>query len=150
MSSEKERVAIGAKLMDRLLPGWHRVVDLDKLDMSSGAMCLLGQTFGVHAERCLAKEMYPEEWAESWKASYFGRAYENSENRRIGYQIAQGLDKRLGGSMLERLVTKLGLRTKKSLQILEQVCDGHDNKCEWAAEVADRLAKDSEQHAEAF
>ena len=131
-NTESERVAAGARLMDKILPGWHKQVNLDKLNMRSGAMCLLGQTFGVHTEKCLAREMYPEEWLAAREESGVSSSY--------GYSIAT--------DMLYPVVCKLGLTSdidNSELRALRSVCTGaRDTKCEWAAEVADRLAKDEE------
>jgi hypothetical protein len=55
------RVARGAALLDEKLPGWVERIDLDKLKLSSGCNCILGQTwdgptsadsspFGAHAD----------------------------------------------------------------------------------------------------
>jgi hypothetical protein len=55
------RVARGAALLDEKLPGWVERIDLDKLKLSSGCNCVLGQTwdgstdtgysaFGAHAD----------------------------------------------------------------------------------------------------
>ena len=138
MKTEEERVAAGARLMDRILPGWHKVVNLDKLFMNNGSLCLLGQTFGVHAERSLAKEMYPEEWEESCKKTDYPR------NTNAGFFIASG--RHNAGGMVPRILFKLRIKTEmlKEYKALECACKGHDNKCQWADEIASRLAKDED------
>lgn len=40
-----QRVARGAALLDRALPGWAQLIDLGKLDLSDTTMCVLGQLF---------------------------------------------------------------------------------------------------------
>lgn len=159
--SEAVRVARGAKLMDKILPGWYKRVDLKKLNMASASMCLLGQTFGVHNEASLAREMYPEEFEE---------ATSDRDNKSHGYSIATDYTRRGIGvytNMLTEIGEKLGLlppveplnsvlltNTNKVIQTmmnpdfatLTQVCRGHDNRCEWSAEVAARLAADEVTH----
>jgi hypothetical protein len=41
----EERVAKGAALMDEKVPGWAEKVDKSRLNISSCADCILGQTF---------------------------------------------------------------------------------------------------------
>lgn len=147
--NEKQLVAKGAAFMDKILPGWHRRVKLDRLNMSNGMMCLLGQTFGVHAEGSLAKEMYPEEF----KASIHelvearGEMWGSRQYSKYGYVIAsvrlrQDNPQKKGG-MISKIMHKLGLASAtQDLDTLEKVCWGHDNRCEWSEEIAKRLAKD--------
>ena len=143
METEREKVAKGARLMDKILPGWHNQVDLDKLDMSSGSMCLLGQTFGVHKEQCLAKEMYPEEYARAVAATSAGGTDFGGTHKAFGYRIAgDGRYAKLlpWGGMVGTLATKLGVGTADELDALHHVCKGHNIKCEWAEEIAARRA----------
>lgn len=42
----KARVARGAELLDREVPGWADKISLDELAMCSCAHCILGQLFG--------------------------------------------------------------------------------------------------------
>lgn len=42
----KFRVRKGAKLLDEKKPGWADEINPDRLDLSSGLMCIVGQTFG--------------------------------------------------------------------------------------------------------
>lgn len=39
----KDRVARGAALLDKSMPGWHRNIDLDALELSSCTDCVCGQ-----------------------------------------------------------------------------------------------------------
>lgn len=41
----EERVSRGAALLDRKVPGWENRIDLDRLDISSTANCILGQLY---------------------------------------------------------------------------------------------------------
>lgn len=41
----KERVRLGALLLDRLRPNWFREIDLRTLNLSNGEFCMLGQLF---------------------------------------------------------------------------------------------------------
>lgn len=43
MSTITERVAAGAAFLDEHDPEWWREIDLDALDLGSGARCVLGQ-----------------------------------------------------------------------------------------------------------
>ena len=141
--SEREKVAKGARLMDRILPGWHNQVDLDKLDMSSGSMCLLGQTFGIHHERCLAQEMYPEEYKEALDKTCAEGSDFRDKFKGFGYRIAgDGRYARLlpWGGMVNTLAEKLGVGDADELDALHHVCKGHNTKCEWAEEIAARRA----------
>lgn len=146
--SNREEVAKGARLMDRILPGWYRGVDLDRLNMSDGTMCLLGQTFGVHAERSLAREMYPKEFTAALLNVKADFATDSPRYKSFGFNIASS-NRPLHGGMIDMILKKLGLDRDTEVyneqQALRRVCSGHLNtKCEWAAEVAERLAKDEE------
>lgn len=44
----EERVARGAARLDEVRPGWHRNVNVQTLDISSGRNCALGQVFGSY------------------------------------------------------------------------------------------------------
>lgn len=131
----EERVAVakGAKLLDQLLPGWHKQVKLSKLDMENGSLCMMGQLFGRSVEGKLAREMYPEEMREA-----------NGWN---GYNKALGVPAWAGGDLIHTLMEKLGLASKAKpedqYEALDHACSGrHDNKCLWADEVAKRVAKE--------
>lgn len=54
---EHARAKVGAKLLDLLKPGWHKLIKIDKLQLSSCSTCVLGQLFGDYsagAERLFA------------------------------------------------------------------------------------------------
>lgn len=40
-----ERVAAGAAWLDEHQPGWDHLIDLGRLDMSDGCLCVLGQVY---------------------------------------------------------------------------------------------------------
>jgi len=44
--SVERRVEAGARLLDRMMPSWEELIDLDKLHINSGTDCILGQLFG--------------------------------------------------------------------------------------------------------
>lgn len=131
MGRYKKQVERAAKLMDRELPGWHRMVDLEKLQMIDGAMCLLGQTFGVHMEKCLAKEMFPKEWEKARRAAFIPEGL-----AKHGYQI---------GRQLLRKRKEEGRVDAEDLTALEIVCSGIDTRCAWIAEITERRLKDEEE-----
>lgn len=57
-SEESKAVSRGARLLDKVKPGWFKKVHPEELDMSNPEMCILGQTFkryGSAVER-IAKE----------------------------------------------------------------------------------------------
>lgn len=146
--NEAKLVAKGAKLLDKILPGWHRQVDLDKLNMQSGTMCMMGQLFGNGVEGALAKEMYPEELKARKKE--LGGRWGMPQKQVNGYHL--GLNDLGGPSVVEQLIKKNGLTRKferteadAEFEALRHVCNGgHDTKCLWADEVASRVAADGE------
>lgn len=46
MSSATKRAAAGAAYLDRVLPKWHRKIDVHTLDINSTSKCVLGQLTG--------------------------------------------------------------------------------------------------------
>ena len=51
MSNEQKAVRRGARMLDKIEPGWFNRIDLDTFDLSSSCLCVLGQMFEpeVHA-----------------------------------------------------------------------------------------------------
>ena len=45
----EEQVARGAALLDERKPGWHRQINLERLDMANPCLCVLGQVFAEAA-----------------------------------------------------------------------------------------------------
>lgn len=41
-----ERIRLGMKYLDRVLPGWEWKIDTELLDLNSGTSCILGQAYG--------------------------------------------------------------------------------------------------------
>lgn len=118
----------GALLLDKMIPGWHRRVNLERLTMSSLSLCMLGQLFGQQAETAIAKEMFPEEW----------QATADSVQGRSGYSI--------GLRMIRQWVTGKGKQEREEHDFLDRACSGYDTKCYWAEEVAERIAAEEETH----
>ena len=108
-----------ARVLDKVIPGWHRRVDLEKLNMNECTMCMLGQTFGEDAETAIAKELYPEEWAEVKEQTFLTDGY------RIGINF----------------LSKRNVYTKS----LSAACSGTIDACVWAEAVAERRARDEQQ-----
>lgn len=128
---ERKATAKGARLLDKILPGWYKQINLGKLQMDNGSLCMLGQLFGRGVEGRLAKEMYPEELLAPHAAVF------------DGYFIAEAYN---GTGILKTILCKLGLtgnKEKNELLALRHVCRGHNTKCLWAEEIASRLAKDA-------
>ena len=127
---EVAAVKKGARLLDKILPGWHRQINLDHLQMDSGVHCMMGQLFGAGVEAQLAREMYPEEMSKLRSADGFRNA--------LCQHYWQD------GNHVEDLITRLmrKLRLKAGYAELDRVCAGHDNRCVWSAEVAERIAAD--------
>lgn len=46
-ASDRERVALGGRVLTRLWPEWRREIDLDLLDMDDPRCCILGQLWGT-------------------------------------------------------------------------------------------------------
>ena len=129
----KEKVARAAKLMDKLVPGWYKAIQLELLNMEHGAMCVMGQVFGVNVEKTVIKEAYPGEYAEALSKA-------PSKN---GWSVGRnGV-----GSLVERMMNKRGMLSREDrvdYWAMELVCDGSDTRCEWIEEIATRLAQDEE------
>lgn len=45
----EKNVAVGSAWLDTIKPGWHRTIDLVRLDVSGWDDCVLGQTIGGFA-----------------------------------------------------------------------------------------------------
>lgn len=117
----------GARLLDKILPGWHKQITLEKLNMMDGDLCMMGQLFGDDVEAKLAWEMYPEEMSRSslsmHDSGYFRAFQRNLVRNLMDKKHVRNLERNLGN--------------------LRYVCNGHDTKCLWAKEIATRLDKDN-------
>ena len=137
-AQEQASVARGAKLLDKILPGWFKHVKLDKLEMHNDSLCMMGQLFGTGVESKLARKMYPEEMSTSsyWLAT-------------VGYRVALIDDpSSQRKALIPRLLAKLGINMGNELRSLHHACAGHDNRCIWAEEVAKRRAQDEQSKAD--
>ena len=139
----QERAAVrkGAALLDKILPGWHNEVELDRLEMANGSMCMMGQLFGTAIETDLAKKMYPGELEEAATKYEYDGEYD-------GFDVA-GTWRAIDTSLIGRLMAKIGLNTKSKASLakfkaLQHVCSGHDNSCLWAEQITERKAKEAE------
>ena len=128
MPEIREKVRRGAELLDKILPDWYKAVDLKKLRMEDGSLCLLGQTFGRNVEKSLAKEMYPELFTELRKTGSWP-----------GYSMGLRMIPRI---IAKRFRGKEKVTAEKEFRALNVACCGYDTRCEWAEEVAERRAKD--------
>lgn len=138
---ERAAVAKGAQFLDKVLPGWYNEIEFDRLDMSSGAMCMMGQLFGTEVESKLAETMYPEEMSRV-------REDDSGWYCRDGYDIAQTWAKPTE-SFIATLARKVGLdfrrkETQAQFLALRHVCSGHSNECLWAEQIAERKAREAE------
>lgn len=120
-----EGVTKGAKLLDRILPGWAKHIKLNRLDMDDVNMCMLGQLFGRDTEMALAKEMYPEEYAK----------YETSSGYSTGLAFFRNW-------VSKALSISARSRRNSEYMFLHKACAGAPIECLWAEQIAERLAKE--------
>ena len=107
----RSNVELGARMLDKQRPGWHRNIDVDALDQRSTRNCVLGQTFGDYydgitslygeteaSEACLAGftidpfTTYPrgEVWDalnKTWKFEIKGRLREEAQNETLAEPV---------------------------------------------------------------
>jgi hypothetical protein len=60
-SRTRARAAAGAGLLDRVVPGWWRLIKLRPLDIGDGCYCVTGQLFGSYSEGLTRLDMTDEE-----------------------------------------------------------------------------------------
>ena len=140
-SVEQKRVNIGAALLDKILPGWYKQINLKKLNMSDGSLCMLGQLFGAGVESQLAREMYPEEMKAALNniGIYYKHLPKSSLDKN-GYLKAVLSN----SSFITSLMKKNNINERSAeLSALKAVCVGYDNKCEWANAIAERQVRDA-------
>lgn len=123
-AGDRETVTRAARLMDKLVPGWAQRIQLEKLNMKDVDLCVLGQLFGTNVETAIAKEMYPELWAE--------------HNQGCGYGTGKHMIPRLLGEDAD-VLTVVHPKSSEDSTILYTACCGWANECFWAEEVAERL-----------
>ena len=63
-SDIQERVARGVALLDRVEPGWFHRVNTEKLDLSHGGLCVLGQLYGHYCSSLGRLSLSPDGAAE--------------------------------------------------------------------------------------
>ena len=132
----QEATRKGARLLDKMIPGWHRHMRPERLVMSSPSLCALGQLFGHDVELSIAKEMYPKAWAKHRKGEGSGYG--------IGVgMITEWVNKEIACS--PEMCTELN----EERNFLRMTCAGYDTKCFWSEEVAERLVNDDGQDTEA-
>lgn len=130
----------GALLLDKILPGWYKEVDLENLNMQSSQLCMMGQLFGTHVESRLAKEMYPTEFEDAKRKASVSYGYGDFIP---GYVLGTFAH---GGFVASITPPEMGAE----LKALETVCSGHlDTRCDWSEEVAKRLAADDAKPTQA-
>lgn len=78
----EQRVARGAALLDERVPGWRANIDTDRLDMTDGSQCVLGQ---------LAPMITGGQWDSYGDAvtALFSRPVEGYGGRRLTIQEAE-------------------------------------------------------------
>ena len=132
LNVKREAVKRGAQLLDELVPGWHRRIDLERLEMTDINLCILGQLFGYEAELALGKELYPELW------DAFNKA------RGCGYGIGSSVLGSLVGVTDSQSYNRdiCGAPEGTDARFLAEACSEGTDKCTWAEEIAERLAKD--------
>lgn len=75
VSTPTERVQAGMRLLDERGPeGWADRLDLEKLDMDSCFLCVLGQLSGTFAEGWHVFDMTPDEIRNGGFAAYLPKA----------------------------------------------------------------------------
>ena len=113
--TEKQTVLNAAKALDRVIPGWYKRIDLNRLNMADSNLCILGQLFGHNIELALAREMYPD-----------------MEVLHCGYTTGRFFVDSWAGLDAAKL---------EEANALKLACAGGPNECDWAEEVADRLVE---------
>lgn len=130
-SEMQDRVRRGALVLDQVVPGWAKRVNLKTLKMSNGALCMLGQLFGTDVETSIGQEMHPELWRKS----------SGIMNDHCGYVTGSGMIPKLLGR-LEGDIDWAGKDADTDdMGALSRACAGADNKCFWADEVVARLSE---------
>lgn len=121
---QAQNVERAAKLLDKLVPGWHRKMRPQDLIMSDGSLCALGQLFGRNVEVSIAKELFPGIFNE----------YQPWHN---GFAIGRDWFSKQ---------TDCGKISVSDYRVLMSACDlSQTLKCHWAKEVADRVVQDETQ-----
>ena len=142
MNMEEARIAVqrAAAMMDRIVPGWHHRLNLQKLEMADCTRCALGQLFGSDVETGIAKEMYPELWEKKAATDGFTAALWGGDRPR---DYSEG--------MLSALLEAQGeepYRPARMSTVVSPFGSNKELKCLWAEEVATRIANETSKEAE--
>ena len=132
----RSRVANGVKLLDERVPGWWRVINLDRLQMEDCTQCMLGQLFGHNVETALGAKMFGLEIEPQLASVGFGHFFQNSIADKAGYQ--RGLE------ALETGGSTIGCNNNNIDNI-----EYSDLKCAWAEVIAERRAAEAVAAVEA-
>src|SRR5690349_3384032 len=54
-----DRVAAGAAFLDEVKPGWHKEIDVERLNLESSCRCVMGQLYGSYFGRPVALKVGP-------------------------------------------------------------------------------------------
>lgn len=148
---KRENVRRGAKLLDKLVPGWHNKMKPETLRMEDGALCAMGQLFGGKTELSIAKELYPELWKEHRHSC---RAQGDASN---GFALAffgvNSHDEYMPEyGLVHKIFDRLKWRSQKEKMLAQEdllflriACSGDPSlKCMWAEEVAERRVQEQE------
>lgn len=128
-----QAVKRAALLLDKLVPGWEHKVNLRRLNMESGQLCMLGQLFGTDVEMSIAKELYPEE---------FEKAVEQDGGARNTNGYTRGL-RWIGSWRSKAANLEEASQRAAEFAFLDKACGASKStECLWADEVASRLAKE--------
>ena len=132
----KEAVARGAALLDEKVPGWWKVIDLEKLRMQNCTNCMLGQLFGHETELALGAKMFGLPLIEKLQGlndeSEFSKLDSNYDQ---GYY--RGIKALLGAYNSVFDGTHIGCMVKGNDVF-------SDLKCEWADIIASRRAQEAQ------
>lgn len=84
-----QRIKAAAIMLDKEIPGWHRLVDVERLEMESCSLCVLGQVFGPEKEAQLRSIIgdrtpdysQPSRWLNGRSGYHYGIPYLWDRNR---------------------------------------------------------------------
>lgn len=134
MISAKEAVANGVVLLDKEVPGWHRVIKLEELDMSDCVHCMLGQLFGHDVETALGATTCGLPIDPELAAKSYFNLIANGITEQAGY--VRGLVE-----LRKRTTTMLPGGGKIGCSVTRESAYTYaDLKCAWAEVIAERRA----------
>ena len=147
MTTSEKVVAKGAALLDDKVPGWWKVINLQKLDINDCHTCMLGQLFGYEVETALGAALFG--LPTSRPVAACGRPLTNSEltfNGHTGYaRGVKSLD------LVSSLATSVYTNelTTSSTGVNIGISNSYENlRCAWAKVIAERrVAEEGESNA---